>query len=905
MTFREIWLRLTTWSRRDRLDAEVAAELAAHAELMARDLERDGLSPADALATARRQLGNTTAQRESSRDAWGFPAIDIIVQDIRYAVRGLRRSPLFTATAVITLGLGIGANAAMFAVVDRLMFRPLPYLADPGATSRVYLQISRDGRRPTQTTMPYTRYLDISSMATRSFSDFAAISEWRLAVGMGADTRVRKVAGISGSMWSFFDARPTLGRFFGPADDQLPAGSTVVVLSDAYWRNVYGSGDVVGQTLRIGIRDYTIIGVAPEGFAGATAGGPIDLFVPVTSIPATMTVDPSSRNNFARDYRWDWVDILARRRAGVPNEIATAELSEAYRRSRGKARILNPNVLPDSIARPAAFAGPVRTAAGPDAGLESRVLLWVMGVAAIVLLIACANVANLMLARILRRRREIALRLALGVSRGRLAGQFLVEALTLATLGAAAGLIVAQWTGSGIRVMLLPEGSAFNLAMDPRTIAVALGVAILAALLTVIAPMFLAMRSDLAATLKAGARDGGYRSTWLRTSLLVAQGALSVALLVGAGLFVRSLDNVRAIPLGFDVSTVIDVHPDFRGDELDSARTVALRRRMMARAQAIPGVEAVTRINSPLFSTNTGFLRVPGIDSVEKLGRFAFQFVSPDYFRVMRTRILRGRGFDQRDGEGSARTAIVSAAMARVLWPGKDALGQCIQVSFGPVAPSGTTACVTVVGIAEDVARVGVTDVERYSYYLPVEQVNPSWGASMYVRLDGDVDAGIERVRKAMQAEMPGNGFVIVTPVQKRVDDQQRSWRLGATLFLAFGVLALIVAAVGLYGVTGYNVAQRMHELGVRVALGAARADIVGLVVRDAVRVCVAGIVIGLVLALAASRWLQPLLYRQSARDPMTYAAIGVGMIVVAVLASGIPAIRAANVDPNRALRSE
>jgi putative ABC transport system permease protein len=905
MSPREFWQRLRTWSQRDRLDAEVSSELQAHAELLARDLEKDGLSRHEALASARRQLGNTTYQRESSREAWGFPRVDVLLQDIRYSLRGLRRAPVFTITAVLTLGLGIGANAAMFAVIDELMFRPVPFLADQARTGRAYTQITREGKRVSSMTMPYTRYLDLKR-ANRSFSTIAAISEWRLAIGTGADTRVRKVAGVSGDMWQLFDARPALGRFFGPAEDRIPEGSMVAVLSHMYWQSAFGGRDVIGERLRVGTRDATIVGVAPEGFEGATSGRPIEIYVPVTAIPFVMTVDPDSRANYYRDYRWDFVEVLARRRPEVPAAIANAELTEAYRRSRSKARALNPNVMPDSLARPTALTASMRTAAGPDLGREGRILFWVSGVAAIVLIIACANVANLMLARILRRQREIALRLALGVGRARLAGQFVVEALTLAFMGAAAGLIAAQWTTSFIRSLLLPQAPPVNVVTEFRTVVAAAAIAITAALLTVAAPLILAMKSELSSALKAGARDGGYRSSWLRSALLVIQGGLSVSLLVGAALFVRSLDNVRQIPLGFDVSTVVDVFPDFRGEVLDSAALVAHRRHMLSVAQSLPGVEAATRINSPLFSTNTTFLRVPGIDSVEKLGRFAFQFVMPDFFKVMRTRILRGRGFDGRDGEGAARSVIVSASMARVLWPNEEALGKCIQVSFGPTAPDRVPECTTVVGIAEDVARIGIVDTARYSYYLPVDQVNPTWGSSLYVRLaTGDIDAGIERVRRALQAEMPGNGFVVVTPVQKRVDDQQRGWRLGATLFLAFGGLALIVAAIGLYGVTAYNVAQRMHELGVRVALGAGRGDIVSLVVRDALAVTAIGVGIGLTFALCVSRWLQPLLYQQPARDPMTYSVIGLIMLFVAVTASVIPAARAARVDPNTALRAE
>jgi putative ABC transport system permease protein len=901
MTPRELWIRLTTWGRRDRLEAEVSAELDAHVELLARDLEREGMPAKEALDAARRQVGHTSGQREATRDAWGFPAVDTVLNDIRYAARGLLRSPGFTVAAVLTLALGIGANAAMFAVIDRLMFRPLPYLRDPGSVSGVYLQVSPYGRRTTIMSVPYTRYLDLAS-TSRSFSEHAAVSEWRLAVGTGEETRVRKVAGVSASLFGMFEARPAIGRFFGPADDEPPLGSEVAILSYGYWQAGFGGRDVLGQRLRIGLLTYTIIGVAPPGFIGASVGRAPELFVPITTIPATMA--EWARDTYYADYRWDWVQMLVRRKPGVSKEVAAIDLSEGYRRSRAKQRTQNPRVLPDSISHPIGMLGSVHPAAAPDAGMESRMLLWISGVAVIVLLIACANVANLMLARVLRRRREVAVRLALGVSRARLAFLFVAEGLVLAGTGIVVALIIAQLTGTGVRAMLLPEGTPFNLAKDPRTLAVAAACAVLAALLTVAAPMSLARSANLTSGLKAGARDGGYRASKLRASLLVVQGALSVALLVGAALFVRSLDNVLAIPLGFDVSTVLDVYPDFRGSAPDSAGAVAIRRRLLATAQAIPGVEAATRINSGLFATNTANLRVPGIDSVEKLGRFNFQLTSPDYFRVMRTRILRGRAFDARDGEGSARAVIVSQAMGRALWPGKDALGQCLYFSF--VDTKGEVPCATVVGIAEDAAHQRLLDDRRFVYYLPVEQIDPRGASDIYVRMTGDdVDASIERVRKAMQAAMPGDGFVVVSPVQKRVDDSRRAWRLGATLFLAFGGLAMIVAAVGLYGVIGYDVTQRMHELGVRIALGATSGRILSLVLRGAMATTLAGVMIGLSMALAGSRWLQPLLFQQSARDPRVYAAVGGIMILVAVVASAIPAWRAARADPNRALRAD
>jgi putative ABC transport system permease protein len=903
MSLREIIGRIRAWIRRDSLDRQLADDMQAHLELLARDLEAQGMSPDAARDAARSQLGNVTGLREESRDAWGFPAIESVLQDIRYAVRGLRRSPGFTATVVVTLALGIGANAAMFGVIDRLMFRPFPYLREPGEVHRVYLRTAYQGRPSANNTFPYTRYLDLRR-GTTSFSDYAAVAEWRLAVGSGDATRVRRVTAVSGSFFDFFDAPPVRGRYFFAREDSIPMGSLVAVISHTLWTSEFGAGDITSRTLKVGTLDYEVIGVTPPGFAGVWTGRTADVFIPITTTAANM--NRSAVADYWLNYRWDWTEMIVRRKPGASEAAASADLTAAYIRSRAAARAMNPRVLPDSLVHPLAIAGAMRTAAGPVPGLESRVLLWVVGVAGIVLLIACANVANLMFARVLRRRREITVRLALGVSRGRLLSQFVIEALVLALLGGVAGLFVAQWGGVAIRSLLLPQGSDFNLATDWRTLGVALGCAIVAALLTAVGPAIVATRTDLAATLKAGAREGVMQRSSLRSSLLIAQGALSVVLLVGAALFVRSLGNVRAVPLGYDPAPILEVTPDFRGTEGDSASRVETRRRLLAAAQAIPGVEYATRFNSRFFATNTADLRVPGIDSVAKLGRFNLQLGTPDFFKVLDTRILRGRAFDASDRAGTPLVGVVSEAMGRALWPGKDPIGQCFHVAWGDQYGVDEAPCTTVIGIAENTAQQNLADDPRFMYYLPIEQRSPHQIASLLLRMsDRNATSHMERVRAELTKAMPGDGLVFVRPLQEVVDDQSRSWRLGATLFVAFGGLALVVAIVGHYGVISYNVAQRMHELGVRVALGASTSDVTRLVVRQGVAFALAGVVIGLGLALAAARWIQPLLFRQSATDPATYAAVAAAMLLAAVAASAIPAFRAARADPNVALRSD
>jgi predicted permease len=501
----------------------------------------------------------------------------------------------------------------------------------------------------------------------------------------------------------------------------------------------------------------------------------------------------------------------------------------------------------------------------------------------------------------MRRQRETAVRLALGVSRARLLTQTLIESAILAGIGAIAALGVAQWGGAAIRSLLVGSpGMAFDTITDWRILGVVAAAALVAGVFTGTFPALLSRRGDLTQALKAGAREGTHQRSRTRAALLVAQSALAVVLLVGASLFVRSLSNVKTMRLGYDAERAMLVSRSMRGVVLDSAQRVALRRSLMARARDIPGVERAAWMNSvPFRSSSSTNLHVAGIDSVQRLGRFTFLLTTPEYFEAMGTRILRGRGFTDADSEGAMRVTVVSDAMARVLWPNKEALGQCLGV--------GSPDCRTVVGVAEDVVQNEdqLTDARRFHYYLPVDQHAPANGAFMMLRMRGNVAAQAEGVRKALQSVMPGQSYVNVQPFINAVDGARRSWQLGATLFVAFGVLALVVAAVGLHGVIAYNVMQRMHELGVRVALGARPPDILGLVVGQSARFALAGIIGGSALALFASRWLQPLLFRQSAKDPVVFALVAGVMLVVALIAAANPALRAARADPNRALRSE
>ena len=591
--------------------------------------------------------------------------------------------------------------------------------------------------------------------------------------------------------------------------------------------------------------------------------------------------------------------MIAARKAGVSLANANADLTAAYLRSYNAQLEVDHGMTPVALAKPHGIVASVLSERGPNESSEAKVATWITGVALVVWLIACANVANLLLARALGRRREIAVRLALGVSRGRLAAQLLIESLLLATLGGAAGMLVAQWGGAVLRAELLSNTSGATVVTDPRTLLFAGLAALLAGLLTGLAPIFQTGRADLTRDLKAGTREGAVHRSRTRVALLLLQGALSVVLLVGAGLFVRSLRNVQQVHLGYDPDSVLVVNMQMRGVQLDSAHNVALLLRLLEEAQAMPGVAHASRqITMPFWSMWNTDLHVAGIDSVERLGEFDLNAVSTDYFATMGTQLLRGRGITDQDVAGAPRVMVVSDAMARVLWPGREPLGECVRVG------ADTAPCTTVVGVAENIKSQSLSDDPGFFYYLSSAQSNPDMGG-LFVRVRGYAPRSGEAIRRRLQPLMPGPSYVTVTPLTDVLGGQARSWRLGATMFTVFGLLALVLAAIGLYSVIAYNVAQRTHELGVRVALGAQVPDLVRLVLVEGMRLALVGVLLGAAIALIVGRWVQPLLFAVSPRDPVVFGAVAVVLLGIAALASVIPARRAGRVDPLQALRTE
>ena len=887
-------------------EQDVDAEIAFHLQARVAQLVARGMSPDAARSEAQRRFGDvdlarqtltsSASRRESRMELREF--FSNATHDFRYAARGMRKNPGFTAAVVLTLALGIGANATMFGVIDRLLLQGPAYLRSPDEVHRVYLTANGDNfGTMIGTNQSYTRYRDLIKHA-RSASQVAAHYETEMVFGVGEAAHEERTGLVSASFWPLFGVQPVLGRFFTEAEDQLPQGTPVAVLGYGYWQSHFaGARDVLGTPIRVGRSDYTIIGVTPPGFSGVSLRS-IAAFIPITAggadIFAEMGVD-----RWRESYRVGWLQTLVRRKPNVSVEAASADFTNAYRLSLAAQRPLEPPgrvPRPDSLRARAELASIIQDR-GPRRSQEATVAVWLVGVSLLVLLMACANVANLLVARSIRRRREIAVRLAVGVSRGRLLTQLLSESTLLAIVGGAVGVLVAQWGGGLLRGFLLPDVEWTAAALDPRVIAVTIVIALVAGLITGLAPMRQLSRADLVSDLRTGGRGVSLRGSRMRRGLLVLQGAISVVLLVGAGLFVRSFHNVRSLDLGFQPEHVILAEMSARGTPIDSARRIEIMQRLRERALTVPGVQhAAHTLTIPFSIEWNQFVVVPGIDTASLRDLFYINPVGPGYFETLGTPLVRGRQIIDADRAGGQPVAVLSQAAARRIWPSEDALGRCVKLQIdGP--------CYVVVGISGDI-RAGFDEGPGRHVYVAAAQV-PTPDSRLFVRTRGEAATRTEAVRRALQEVVPGFAYVSTRTLDGIVAPQMRSWRLGATMFTIFGLLALVVAAIGLYSVVAYDVSQRTRELGVRVALGASAGTVLRLVVGEGVRVVIVGLALGAVAALSLAGRVSPLLYGVSAKDPVTYAGVVGVLLVVAVVASLAPALRAARVDPNVALRAD
>jgi predicted permease len=850
-----------------------------------------GVSETDARRVALTRFGGVTRLREETRDAQGYAPIDALAQHIRYAARGVRRAPVFVAMVTLTLGLGIGANGAMFGIIDRLLLRGPEGVVRPNELRRAYVTMRNDaGADNTDAIQPYALYTLLRA-DTSVFGGAGAYMRSDIRVGRGADWRIIPAMAVTWDMFTVLGAKPYLGRFFDASEDRPPRGARVVVVGYEYWLRDLGADlHVLGRTIDAEGEHLTIIGVAPPHFTGPERGA-VDLWIP-------FSVRPGNSPDWSTTWNATSVEFVGRLRRGVSERRAdahvTSTLRSGYTGPDPKMRRAVVSLRPLSFDR---YGNEP-----PELGV-ARVLY---AVAVLVLLIAAANVANLLIARATRRQREFGIRVALGAGRARLASMMLVESGMIALFGGLAGLALGYSGGDLIRRTLLPSVAWAASAVDSTVLAYTAVAVIVTTLLVGVAPAFHAVRGDPMTALKSGLAQSGERHERVRTALQVTQVALSVVLLTTAGLFVRSLWRVRSLDLGIQPDAVLRAtvaydDEDFRTDD-GFVRALALNRKrsrqLLEQIRRLPGVAHATLDIGTPFTTSYGVgVRLPGHDSlpVAKGGGPWISEVGPDYFETVGTRLLRGRTFNAGDHEGSPHVVIVNATMARSFWPNEDPLTKCLIVD--------EDACSPVVGVVANAHQWKLREEPALQFYIPYGQNDHIAGEVLLVRPRGDVDEFAGELRKVLARLVPKARLIEVTPLAAAIDPQVRPWRVGALMFGLFGVLALVVAAVGLFSVVSYLLAQRTKELGVRIALGARSSHVLRLTLGGSLLRAAIGVAIGVLGAIAIGPFVEPYLFETIGRDPEVLGAVTLTLLVTTLVASAIPSWRACRIDPIIALR--
>ncbi|MGH7619803.1 MAG: ADOP family duplicated permease [Gemmatimonadaceae bacterium] len=828
--------------------------------------------------------------------------LEVIAQDTRYALRSLAKTPTFTAVIVATLALGLGVNAAVFSLLDRLFARPPAGVQAPGELHRLYLTRPWLVWAGAADRFDYPAWRDLEG-AARDAGIPGTTAYGLDSVRLGNDPHAPRViaAFVDQNYWQVLGARVAVGRTFTRDETQIESPVNLAIVSDAFWRRELGARrDIIGTDVEVGRLKYRVVGVAARGFDGVDLDD-VALWLPLGAMPMPRY---SPEKAWYQTRSGGLLHIVARVPSGIVLPQLESRLTAAYRPG-----AIAYHYRGDSAAT--VSTGPILSALGPREPDRAVLLAKRLAIVSLlVLVIACANVANLLLARAVQRRREIAVRLALGISRWRLGAQVMIESTLLALGAGVAATLAGAWTGVALRRMLLPQVHWSDAVLDWRIAALTTIAALFTAFVTGLAPLAQARRLDLVEALKAG-RDATLRGKRLRSSLVAAQTAFAVALLVGAGLFVRSLHRALGVDVGYDVARIVHAEPTFVDDHGgdDEVRRSEVGDRLAEVARRVVSSPAVESVALAYFAPMGGYamtgIKIPGIDSIPSLNgdKPTMTMVAPEYAAVTGMSVVRGRFLTASDVQGAPPVMIVNEAMARTVWPGADPIGKCVE----PYGALGL--CYTVVGVVRDAHRESVAEKPLMQFFLPLAQATtkggPGHASSLVVRARPEHVAGaaaaLERtIREVMPAAVPN-----VATLSGTLEVQYHVWRTGTTLFSTLGVLALIVAALGVYGAISYDVGQRTHEMGIRIALGARYGEVVQLVVGTGVRTVAVGLAAGLGFALAGGRLISALLYDTSAADPMVFLAVAVVMLCVAAFASIIPASRAAAIDPATALRAE
>jgi len=886
---RAIWFRINSRFRRGALDAELAAELRVHRELLEEEARRGGVDGAEAGRQAALRLGNGTAIRERSRDAWSLGWLEVIAQDTRYAFRFLRRSPGFTAVAVGSLALGIGANAAVFTVVDRLLLRPPPHVRDAGSLHMLNVRRTTPARpdRPFYNIIWFPEILTLQREATSLAELVAWTPPTRPRLGRGPDAPRIKESLVSGNFFDVLGVRPVAGRFFYADDLRPDATERAAIISFGFWQRQYGgSHGAIGARLTTSGMESVVIGVAPEGFTGFEMDA-ADMWLPFEAA-ASFRIGPDWK-----EWTGNVPRAVARLKPGVDVATASAEATVILRRL--------PEVKRYGQMEETVQLGPVIAARGPsEQTAEVKISTRLLVASLLVLLAACANLANLLLVRALTRRREIALRLAVGISRRRLVGQLALEALLIAVAGAGAALLAARWGGGALRAMVFPQMQWASGTVDGRVLLFSLACAVSVALIATLAPAIRMTRSDVAKALRSASPQLTMSTGRLRQGLLTLQVALSVLLIVGAAAFGQSLRRAYEFDMGVDLDRVILTRLFPEGDSLTAGGRREMLEEAARRARQLPGIERVTFAEGvPLAGNSVGRAWVSSGDSANVV-----QWeVTPDLIHTVGFRLVRGRWIQPEDTRGAEPVVLVTETLARRFWPTGNALGECVRfTSATPPSP-----CRTVVGIVRDLRSFSIREEAPPAALLAVDAPDLSSALSSYlvVRTRERAAPTPARLHELFRDVRPDLASVEIRPWVEYLDRDYRPLRLGTAMFGSFALLAIVLAGVGLFGILAFSVAQRTSELGIRSALGARASDLVRLVMGEGLAIVGVGLLIGGMLSWYAATAVEALLFNATVRSAAPFAAAAVVLGVVALLASAVPAWRASRVDPAIALRAE
>ena len=827
----------------------------------------------------------------------------VILREVKHAARGLRKNPGFAAVVILTLGLGIGANAAIFSLMDQVLMRTLPVQAPdrlvlldgPGAFQ---------GRTYNRMTFSYPMYTDFRDR-NEVFS--GVLARFPTAMTLVWNGQSERVSGelVSGNYFEVLGVRPAIGRVFNAADDRRPGAHPVAVLGHGYWlRRFGGNASVLNSTIVLNGHSLTIVGVAAPGFNGLQVGRRVDVMVPLM-MKAQMTPTWNDLDN----RRSRWLTVMGRLKPGVSAEQAEVQLNVVYRQINQQEIEAIPNASESFRKRFVEKHLEVLPGARGLSDLReqfSTALIVLMCMVGVVLLIACANVANLLLARTTTRQKEIAVRLALGAGRGRIVRQHFIESLLLAGGGALVGLVLAGWTGT-LLLAALPgteTSRALSAVPDARVVVFTLGLAAVTALVFGIAPSLHATRHTAAATLKeeSGSVAGGGRQARVRRALVVGQVALSMLLLAGAGLFARSLYNLRAVDPGFQSDRLLTFSVDPTLNGYEPPRTLRLYEDLQQALLAVPGVRSVSMSEVGVLTGNQWGMtvRIDGYQSTEGEDMNpSVDGVGPRYFSTMGIPLVSGREFNEKDVQGAPRVAIINETMARRYWGDTSPIGR--RFGFGRQQATD----IEIVGVVKDVRSQELRAEAPRFVYIPYLQDESLTQLTYYVRAAGDESAVATAIRQTVQRLDPNLPVFDLKPMAIQVGESLFVERMVAALSVAFGALATVLAAIGLYGVMSYAVARRTREIGIRMALGAARRSVLWLVLKEVAVLAVLGVAGGLAGAFYVTRRVESQLFGVAPNDPLTLGAAVIMLLVVALLAGLLPARRATGIDPILALRAE